>query len=362
VPANLDANYSDHFSTAKNDEIIFFGRMPKDNVGSVFDLFLKNRAPAGFKEVKNFSDHVRSRGKSFYYLMDAVCLNNIEFLRGPHFKLIEFLKKVHDCGCDGVIVSSLMLMQIIQKQFPKLKVIISPAARIDSRQSAETTFSQGADGIIYSFFLARDKNFLDMIHREFSEKLNIIYLNSGCYLHSIFCVRHLAEMSHFSQNFISHKMQSTDIAGLTCVAEKIKKPEKHLSAGFLPPQLFDGFKNEYPELDYFISDSNATFDSVKLVFDAYFRAAPVQNVFSIVKNYFCLSNLRFNSIKLGPEAAAKIVDESIGLRSLCAYLDCDKCLKCLDFFKKHGSYDESEREKILKEIKELEINCAYQLG
>lgn len=361
VPTNFDINYSDYFSGSANEEIAFYGRMPKDEIGSIFDVFLKNGFNADIACIKKFIGHIKPKGIKFYYLMDAVCLDNTEVQRKPHHKIIDTAAKIVNAGADGFIVSSLMLMQMIKSHFPQVKIIISPGLRIDSFQAAASTIKEGADSIVYSFFVSRDLEFLDMALSEFNNIDNYIYLNNGCYLKSIYCVRHLSELSHFSQNFIRHEMQKNDYGGLLCAREKITNPEKHLSAAYLAPANMGFFRDKFPDLNYFLSDADGTFESVKTVFDAYFRQKQPDNLFSVIKNYMCLAGIKFNSLRLSAEKASEILNERLAVKNSCSYIDCAKCGKCLDYFTKNADFDKSEQTKLLKELDD-EINSTIKLG
>ncbi len=361
IPTNFDIEYCDYFSGKAGEEIAFYGRMPKDEIGSIFDIFLKNGFSADITRIKKFIEHIKPRGIKFYYLMDAVCLDNCEVQRKPHHKIIDTVTKIVNAGADGFIVSSPMLMQMIKSHFPQAQVIVSPGLRIDSFQAAASTAKEGADGIIYSFFVNRDLEFLDMALSEFNNIDNYIYLNNGCCLKSIYCVRHLAELSHFSQNFIKHEMPKKDYGGLLCAREKIKHPEKHLSAAYLTPSDINFFRGKFPGLNYFLSDADGTFESVKLVFDAYFRQKTPDNLFSIIKNYLCLGSLKFDSLKLDISKASEIMNNQLAVKNSCSYIDCAKCRKCFDFFSRNAVFDQTEQTKLLKELDD-EINSTIKLG
>jgi len=357
VPTNFDSAESNYFSSS-SDEIILYGRNSKDEVGSVFDIFLKNNIKQTFSAIKKFVANASRLSKKFFYLMDAVCLDNTEIDRKYHFKIVDLIENIADAGAAGVIVSYPMLHQIVKAKRPELLTIISPGLKIESYQSIDAMKRLGADGIIFSPIVARDRKFLEMAEREFTGEYDFIYANSGCYIKSIFCVRHLAEMSHFSQNFIDHEMTRFDIGGLMCLLDKNEKPERFLTTPFLTPARAAEYRKLYPRMNLMISDSDGTFASVRHVFDSFFRGKKIDNIFSIVKNCYFMKEIRSRSLSLSPADAERIFDEGLAEKSSCAYKDCGKCGLCLKFYEKYVKYDESERKKNIVELKNLETSCS----
>ncbi len=357
VPTNFDIKESDYFSSAV-DDIIFYGRNTYDEAGSVSDLYLKNNIALDFSEIKKFISYVKKSSKSFFYLMDAVCLDNTEIQRQTHFKLVELIKKIRDAGADGVIVSSLTLMQMVKSHCPELKTVISYALKVDAYQNIDFLKTYGADGIIFSFTMSRDTDFLKMALAEISNDYCFIYLNTGCLIKSINCVRHLSELSHFSQNFIKHKTQAYDMGGILCAIEKLEEPHRHISSAFVTPERAVEMRGEFPGLNFFISDSDGTFPSVRHVFDSYFRKKRA-NIFTIIKNYICLKNINLRSLVMKPESVSGFYGENrIAYSGRCAYLLCNECGRCRKYFEEHVVFDEAERLKILQELKKIEADFA----
>lgn len=357
VPTNLDPAESNYFSSA-TDEIVFYGRNSRDEVGSVFDLFVRNEIRESFAAIKKFTANAARLSRKFFYLMDAVCLDNTEIDRRYHFKIVELIERLADAGAAGVIVSSPMLLQIVKAKRPELLTIVSPGLKLESYQSVEAMKRLGASGVVFSPSMTRDGKFLAMADSDFSGEYDFVYINSGCYVKSIFCVRHLAEMSHFSQNFIDHKMCPVDLGGLMCLLDKNEKPERFITTPFLTPARAAEYRRLYPRLNFMVSDSDGTFASVRHVFDTYFRNKRTDNIFTAVKNCYFLRDLNAKTLKLKPEDAELIFAGGLAEKSSCAYKDCAKCGLCAEFYRKYVSYDEAERQKIIRELRDIEASCS----
>lgn len=358
VPTDFNIARADAIS-CPGAEIIFYGRRTFEIVGCTQTLFLKNDIDPDFDAIAGFISHVRKTGRGFYYLLDGLCLNNIEIERVPRRLIDELLGRVAEAGAEGVILSSPMLHSIVKSKFPGLKVVISPAIRINSFLKTSAIVNCGVDGVVFSFDVTRDDGLLKMAAEEFPGIMKFIYVNGGCDLRSVNCVRHLAELSHFSQFYDNDRTDSFDLGGLRCAIDKLERPETHLGLSFVTPERLREIVSLYPSLGCFITDSDATFDSVGRVFDAYFRGAPLSNVFSVVKKYSCLKTVRFDSLSLSPEKAAGIFSERLAVRKKCETRSCGECGACLDFFRGSVRYDEAERKAALEELKLVEVQFSY---
>jgi len=358
MPTNFNISDAAYFSS-NTEQIIHYGRLSSDPIGSISDLYLKNKISIDFSAIKIFIDSIKQSGKQFFYLADAVCLSNAEISRKTHFAIIAHFEKLIAAGTSGIIVSSPMIMQIFKKHFPDIPAIISPFLKIETYHGIDSIKSYGADGVIFSFTVGRDRQFLEVADREFSGEYDFIYANSGCYIKSIFCVRHLAEMSHFSQNFVDGNLNSFDLGGFFCGKHKIEKPQRYCSSAFLTPRKLREFHEKYPRLNAYFTDANGTFDSVRHVFDAYFRDKKIDNIFSVVKNHFTLGGTEFKNITLAPQNADIMIDDNVAAHSLCAYLECSSCGKCKNYYEKYVTCGENDRLALLKELNEIETGCSF---
>ena len=75
----------------------------------------------------------------------------MEYQREGNKKIIEHIAWIDSIGVDAVTVTIPFLLQIIKKQFPRLKVKISSFARVNTPRQQNT----GRSGALILLFLMR---------------------------------------------------------------------------------------------------------------------------------------------------------------------------------------------------------------
>ncbi|HKK43253.1 MAG TPA: U32 family peptidase, partial [Bacteroidales bacterium] len=123
-----------------------FGIMPSDIVGG-------GRPTAALRNISkddatDLIREIRSKGISFNYLLNAVCLDNKEFTKEWTEELVKHLDWLVSCGVDALTVSIPYLIQFIKKNYPDFRISTSIFDRISTVERARYFEDLGADDIV----------------------------------------------------------------------------------------------------------------------------------------------------------------------------------------------------------------------
>lgn len=298
VPINWDTELLE----ALKDYPIYdvYGSMDKTIIGGgkpTWSLPTVNK-----KQVEKYIEKTHSLGIKFTYLLNASCLNNMEYDRDIHRKMIKHLKWINDIDVDYITVSIPYLIEIIKNQFPKLKIIVSTISQVSSVQRLKFFEALGADSITVDFMINRDFNLLKKIREATNCNIQLI-LNDICLYQCPFRNYHFNVAGHASQTLHPLKGFYLEYCLVRCAILRFSNLAEILKTRWIRPEDIKEYENI--GIDYFkIAGRGHSTKWILNVVNAYATRKYNGNLIDLIdciespdhENKYLLNKKRFNNI------------------------------------------------------------------
>lgn len=282
---SLATNFDDALPTRVRPFGVFelYGRLSADVVGGGRASF--RLASVGRRTVARHVAACRKAGLAFNYLLNASCLDNVEYTRAGQkrirrLRIRRLLDWLSEIGVSSVTVANPFLLRLIKTVYPHFEVRVSASAN-DIRQ------------VRYWQEIGADRITLDstQVNREF-ELLRRIREGIRCRLEllaSRSCVQncplqryHPNRLSHASQR--GHRGFAIDWCQLWCSHMKLRDPVNYLRADWIRPE--DVVHYEALGYDEFkLTERNAPTDILLLRAQAYHERRYDGNLLDLVQPY-----------------------------------------------------------------------------
>ncbi|NHJ19419.1 MAG: hypothetical protein EAX91_00645 [Candidatus Lokiarchaeota archaeon] len=187
------------------------------------------------ERIAEYIKKVHENNMEFSYLLNAPCMNNMEYDPHYHKELIEYLQWISDIEADSVTVTIPFLIQLIKEQFPRLKIRVSTIAHVNSVNRAMFYESLGADEITLDVMINRDFKTLEQIQKAVKCKL-IVLLTDGCLFQCPFRYYHYNTLGHASQTYQQFERNYVDTCILNCSIIKFSDPTEVIKARWVRPE------------------------------------------------------------------------------------------------------------------------------
>jgi collagenase-like PrtC family protease len=365
VSTNWDNDLLDGLSETCAEEV--YGKLPSDVIGGVRPAFLLpqiNREEA--------EDHIRKAHEHkirFNYLINTMCLNNIQYSRQGYRDMVELLEWIGSAGVDIVTVGFPYMVRLVQEILPGMKIKASSVCRINSVYRAKQYEDFGVDEIIVDENINRDFETLEAIRKAVDCELELIA--NPCCLHD--CphqLEHVAHDGHASQTHSMNNYCYLQFPYYNCTLKKFTNPVEIIKARWIRPEdlwayeeigftkfkVVERFKKSdvllgtvkaYHERSYtgnLVDMLTLTNPEVYLTPDLeYFNKPEHVNVPMIMqvgglmdfalRDFIYIDNKKFNGF-------IDFFKKNVSCRNR----DCDKCGFCAETFVKVGRYDRLEAE------------------
>lgn len=186
--------------------------------------------------VASYIKEVHRAGIKFDYLLNATCLDNLEWTRKGQKKIHALLNWLITIGVDYVTVSIPYLLQLIKRHYPQLKVSVSTMAGVNTIERAKYWEDFGADEICLLYIdVNRNFRLLKEIRKNLTCRISLI-ANNDCLYHCPFNVYHPNWVSHSSQALHPTKGFAIDYCYLFCRYIQIKEPVNFIRGAWIRPE------------------------------------------------------------------------------------------------------------------------------
>lgn len=233
---SVPTNWRDELITAVNtgpvDEL--YGKLTSDFIGG-------GRPSYGIPQIsKSLAAHhikeTHRAGLRFNYLLNATCLENLEWTRTGQRQIRLLLDWLDAQGVYGVTVAMPYLLELIKKRYPRLKVFISTSARINALDRARYWQDMGADRItLDSVDTNRNFRLIRLIRRAVKCQLQLI-ANVNCLYNCANRFYHCNAISHASQSMHAKRGFFLDYSYLMCSYQRVKDPVNLIRADWIRPE------------------------------------------------------------------------------------------------------------------------------
>ena len=202
-------------------------------VGGGRPSFLLQQISEG--DIADYIRKVHDKDMEFSYLLNAPCMNNMEYDPHYHKEILKYLQWISDIGADSVTVTIPFLIQLIKEQFPKLKIRVSTIAHVNSVNRAKFYENLGADEITLDVMINRDFKTLEHIQKTVRCKI-IVLLTDGCLYQCPFRYYHYNTLGHASQTHQQFERNYIDTCILNCSIIKFSDPTEVIKARWVRPE------------------------------------------------------------------------------------------------------------------------------
>lgn len=209
-----------------------YGKLREDVVGGGRPNFtLPSVSKSGLKR------HIELAKKNritFNYLLNALCLDNREFISKTNRKIRDLVRLVEDSGAESVTVGSPFMLDLV-KANSSLKVSVSIYNDIDSLEKIKKWENLGADELTLHYSYNRNFRKLEEVLRTARVDLRLI-ANNTCLHECLYRTNHATSLAHASQTGHSTGGFFLDWFSLNCGREKLANPTRLISADWIRPE------------------------------------------------------------------------------------------------------------------------------
>jgi len=231
VATNWDFNLIDQL--AKYPVTDLYGVADHTIVGGGRPSFLLKNISE--EKIAEYISKVHKNKMEFSYLLNAPCMNNMEYDPHYHKELLKYIQWISDIGTDNVIVTIPFLIQLIKEQFPKLKIRVSTIAHVNSVNRAKFYEMLGASEITPDVMINRDFKTLENIQKAVKCKI-VLLLTDGCLYQCPFRYYHYNILGHASQTHQQFDRNYIDTCILNCSVIKFSNPTEVIKARWIRPE------------------------------------------------------------------------------------------------------------------------------
>ncbi len=212
-----------------------YGKLALDAVGGGRSAFILPNV--GRKKAAAHIRLLHESGMSFNYLLNASCSLFREFTRTGYAGIQELLRWLVRAEVDTVTVASPFLAQMIQADYPELKICVSTNAEVDSVQRAVFWDRLGAAQITLSHIsMNRDFNLIRLIRKAVGCELRLI-ANTSCLFHCPLARYHSSFDAHSSQTGCASRAGfSVDYCNLLCKLIRLTEPAQFIRSQWIRPE------------------------------------------------------------------------------------------------------------------------------
>jgi collagenase-like PrtC family protease len=185
-------------------------------------------------DIKEYIKRVHSRGWKFDFNINSTCLGNMEITAEGFKKIIAYLERISDFGVDSVTIAHTNLIEIVKKNFPKLKVKVSTYQKVNSVSFAQRFEDLGVDAIMLSEHVNRNIKLLKEIRRNVKCKL-VLLANVGCIYNCLNMHTHANCTAH-SGAFGEKTTIFSETFHTYCLQKRIQDPIEFIKMRWIRPE------------------------------------------------------------------------------------------------------------------------------
>lgn len=210
-----------------------YGKMPIDRFGGGRPSL--SLPPVSREQVEAHVQLAHSLGIEFNYLMNAVCMDAAEFTPAAKRDLFDTIDWLRSLGVEMVTVSTPVMVELVRRRAPDLRISLSTFAYVDSLQKALAFERMGVHEITLPEGLNRNFRMLELLKRNLRCELQVIATNV-CMAACPHRIAHANFQSHASQETHVGSMLPIDFSMLSCTAATLADPVEVLKMPWIRPE------------------------------------------------------------------------------------------------------------------------------
>lgn len=231
VSTNWDNALADGLAGTCTEEV--YGKLQTDVIGGVRPSFLLPQV--GKAEAEDHVTRMHEKGLRFNYLINTMCLGNIQYSRDGYREIVALLEWIGSIGVDIVTVGFPYMVRLVQEVLPGMKIKASSVCRINSVRRARQYEDLGVDEIVIDENINREFETLAAIRKAVSCETELIA--NPCCLHD--CPHqpeHVAHDGHASQSHSKDNYCYLQYPYFNCTLQKFTHPLEIIRARWIRPE------------------------------------------------------------------------------------------------------------------------------
>jgi collagenase-like PrtC family protease len=192
-------------------------------------------------QAEEYVKRAHAAGLRFDYLLNAPSMSNMEWDENTHRELLEHFEWISSIDVDSVTVTIPYLVELIKRQFPRLKIRISTIAHVDSVARARFFELLGADSINLDFNVNRDFKTLEAIRSAVSCEI-IILANNLCLYQCPYEYYHHDGLGHASQSYNPVNGCYVDYCTIRCTLDRLRDVSQNLKCRWVRPEDLQAYE------------------------------------------------------------------------------------------------------------------------
>lgn len=188
------------------------------------------------KEAKRQIKMIQSKGVRFNYLLNSLCMDNLEFTRPGQIRMRKLLNWVVDAQVNSVTVANPYIALWIKKNYPSLSLSVSAMANVNSVQKAQYWEDLGVEKITFPGpIVNRNFRMIKVLRKALKCKIQLI-ANNACLLECPYYTNHSLMNSHASQRWHKGRGFAFDYNLLMCRLQRFRMPVKFIKSDWIRPE------------------------------------------------------------------------------------------------------------------------------
>lgn len=212
-----------------------FGAIPESVIGhGRATTGIQSFGKVDMNHVKEFTIQAHSIGIEVNYLLNAQCLGNNEYTDEGRSEIMKYIESINNTNVDAVTVAIPLLAEIVKREFPDLKVIVSVISEANNSHRIALWEKLGADRINLDYDSNRDFNRLKSVSQTSKVELELL-VNDGCLFYCAYQKYHRVLSSHGSKCG-SGKSNYVDYCLLKCTIERNDNTAEIIRGPWIRPE------------------------------------------------------------------------------------------------------------------------------
>lgn len=211
-----------------------YGKLALDDIGGG-----RTASTLAFVSQEQAKEHIRelrNQGFRFNYLLNTLCMDNLEFTRQGQKRIRHLLDWLVKIGIDLVTVANPYLMMWIKKNYPFISITVSALANIDSMNRAKFWEDLGAHKITFPGpIVNRNFSLIKLLRKSLKCKMQLI-ANNACLCNCPTYINHALMNSHASQTWHKCGGYMFDYHLIMCRLRRLKNPINFIRSDWIRPE------------------------------------------------------------------------------------------------------------------------------
>jgi len=268
IPTNWDDKLVEYLESSdiKGELEDVYGKLALDETGggrTASSLIFVSKKKAAL-HIKKLQD----KGIKFTYLLNTLCMDNLEFTRVGQNKLRALLDWLIGAGVGSVTVANPYIFMWVKKNYPHMSISVSTMCNINSLIRAKFWEDLGADRITFPApAVNRNFSLIRLFRKNLKCRMQLI-ANGGCINNCPTFISHALMNSHASQSWHRCRGYMFDYYNIMCRLRRLENPVLFIKSDWIRPE----------DLPYY---ENLGIDSIKLID----RRLPTDAIIKIITAY-----------------------------------------------------------------------------